>query len=70
MIRIHPNQGPAERIARGVLGLILLFPGWRTWRTAGASIALWGLGALAVLTGATGWCPLYAALGRNHRPGE
>lgn len=65
MIHIRVNQGPAERIARFVLGLMLLFPGWEEWLPLGVALLLWGLGIVALFTALTGWCPVYSLLGRD-----
>jgi len=65
MIHIQVNQGPAERIARLVVGLLLLFPGWAEWLPIGVALLLWAIGVVALYTAMTGWCPLYALLDRD-----
>lgn len=56
------NQANWERIARVVLGIVLLYLGF-----GGVVAGTWGtvvnvIGAIALLTGLTGWCPIYALL--------
>lgn len=74
MIHMPLNQRPAERVTRVVVGMVLLFPGWQPWVGTAAAIVLWMLALLALFTGLTGWCPLYAVLGigsrRPHHPDE
>lgn len=57
------NVGSVDRVARIVVGLILLalvFVGPQT---------PWGwIGLVPLLTGLIGWCPLYTALGFNTCP--
>ena len=54
------NVGGIDRIARIVLGLVLL--GLTLTGTVGA----WGwIGLLPLATGALGWCPPYAIFGIN-----
>lgn len=57
------NVGTADRIARVVLGLALLSLAVVGPRTP------WGfLGAIPLVTGLVGICPLYAMLGVDTRP--
>lgn len=65
MFKINVPQ--AERVVRGVVGLVLVAGGvW--WAVSGQ--ALWG-GLLAAsglglgLTAVSGWCPMCAAVGRT-----
>ena len=56
------NQANWERIVRVVLGIVLLYLGF-----GGVVAGTWGIvvnviGAIALLTGLTGWCPIYALL--------
>jgi len=52
------NVGGIDRIARIVLGLILI------GLTLNGNIGVWGwLGVVPLATGAIGWCPPYAILG-------
>ncbi|MEN9398690.1 MAG: hypothetical protein RLZ81_3220 [Pseudomonadota bacterium] len=52
------NVGGVDRIARIVIGLVLL------GLAATGSVGWWGwLGIVPLATGAIGWCPPYALLG-------
>ena len=54
------NVGGIDRIARIVLGLVLL------GLTLTGTIGVWGwLGVVPLATGALGWCPPYAIFGIN-----
>ena len=57
------NQAGWERIARVVLAVILLYLGWGGAVTGTAGLVLKIVGFLPLLTGLSGWCPLYTALG-------
>jgi len=67
------NVSPPERVARVVLGaavvvigLVVLLGGPSTWALVG-SILLIAVGVDFVVTGAIGYCPLYARLGHVPR---
>ena len=56
------NQANWERIVRVVLGVVLLYAGF-----GGLVTGTWGIvaeivGVIALLTGLTGWCPIYELL--------
>lgn len=54
------NTGDIDRVLRVALGLIMLVVGWRSdgsWVLALRVFALYPL-----ITGLTGWCPVYALL--------
>jgi O-antigen ligase len=54
------NVGGIDRIARIVIGLVLIA------LAATGSIGAWGwLGLVPLATGAIGWCPPYGLLGIN-----
>ncbi|MDD5029662.1 MAG: DUF2892 domain-containing protein [Rhodoferax sp.] len=54
------NVGGIDRIARIVLGLVLI------GLTLTGTIGVWGwLGVVPLATGAVGWCPPYAIFGFN-----
>ncbi len=57
------NQAGWERIARIVVAGILLYLGWGGVVTGTAGTVLKWLGFVPLLTGLSGWCPLYTALG-------
>lgn len=52
------NVGGIDRIARIVIGLVLI------GLTLNGTIGIWGwLGVVPLATGAIGWCPPYAMFG-------
>ena len=54
------NVGGIDRIARIVIGLVLI------GLAATGAVGWWGwLGIVPLATGAVGWCPPYALLGFN-----
>jgi hypothetical protein len=56
--RMKTNVGGLDRVARIVVGLVLL------GLTLTGTIGVWGwLGIVPLATGAIGWCPPYAMLG-------
>jgi len=59
------NEAPWERIARVVLGIVLLYLGWSGTVTGGLGTFLKILGFVPLLTGLVGWCPLYAIFGTS-----
>lgn len=59
---MHQNEGSVDRVARVLLGSLLLslfFFGPHTW--------LGLLGIIPLLTGVVGFCPLYRVLGVSTR---
>jgi hypothetical protein len=57
---MKPNVGGIDRIARIVLGLVLV------GLAATGTVGWWGwLGIVPLATGALGWCPPYAIFGFN-----
>jgi hypothetical protein len=62
------NVGGVERTIRLVLGVVLIgagaFAGFPTWGTAAALV----VGAVALLTGAVGFCPAWKLFGINTCP--
>jgi O-antigen ligase len=56
------NEAVWDRLLRVVAGLVLIA------LTLAGTIGLWGwLGLVLVVTGAIGWCPIYAVLGLKTR---
>lgn len=54
------NVGGIDRIARIVIGLVLM------GLAATGVVGMWGwLGVVLLVTGAIGWCPPYAIFGWN-----
>ncbi len=57
------NEANWDRIARVVLGAVLLALGWGNVVTGGLGLAFKIVGFVPLLTGLIGWCPLYAIFG-------
>jgi hypothetical protein len=63
------NEGPIDRIVRGVVGAILVaivafsFEGPVALFEGALALAIGIFGAGLLLTGVMGWCPAYALLG-------
>ncbi len=56
------NEGSLDRIARIVLGIVMMLVGFiAVGGTAGTVVGVIGL--VPLLTGLSGWCPLYSLLG-------
>lgn len=66
------NEAGWERVARVALGIVLLVVGFAVLEgTAGTVVGV--LGFVPLLTGLSGWCPLYALFGvrtNNGRAGS
>jgi len=56
------NEGTIDRIARIVIGVVLVVVGLMVASKV-AMVILLILGAIALVTGVIGWCGLYALLG-------
>jgi hypothetical protein len=54
------NEAGWDRIARVVLGIVLLYLGWAGVISGGWGIFLKVIGFVPLLTGLIGWCPLYS----------
>ena len=63
---LKPNEGKTDRIVRVVFGIGLVAAGFLM--TGPVAIVLWVLGAISLITGAIGFCGLYALLGINTCP--
>jgi hypothetical protein len=59
------NLGGIERTIRIVLGLILIAAGYYAAIPEGAAVAVYLIGAVAVVTGAAGFCPAWKLFGLN-----
>ncbi len=56
------NQANWERVVRVLLGVALLYAGFGGLVTGSWGIVAEVVGAIALLTGLSGWCPIYALL--------
>jgi hypothetical protein len=54
------NESNVDRIIRAVAGVVLLYLGFGGALAGGLAIVADVLGAILLLTGAVGFCPLYA----------
>ena len=61
------NEGTTDRIVRVVVGAAALAAGFAVGISTGGGIALAVVGAIALITGATGFCPLYRVFGLSTR---
>ena len=57
------NEAAWDRIARIVLGAVLLYLGWSGTVEGGLGDFLRVFGLVPLITGVVGWCPIYAAFG-------
>lgn len=62
------NVGGIERPIRIVLGIVLLGVGAFAGLPVAATIVLLVVGAIALVTGAIGYCPVWALVGFNSCP--
>ncbi len=56
------NESGVDRVIRAVLGIVLIALAASSAVTGALGIVFWVVGALALLTGIVGFCPLYALL--------
>lgn len=56
------NEGVWDRVIRVFVALALGYAAWATWPGT-AAIVFVIIGAIALVTGLVGWCPLYAVTG-------
>jgi hypothetical protein len=59
MIMFDNSEAGLDRVARITLGLALLSLGWSGAVGGGLGMAFTIIGFVPLLTGLTGWCPLY-----------
>ena len=68
---LHRNEGPLDRAIRLAIGIAFVPIGLFVFGGVGGEIgglALAGVGVLALVTGATGFCLLYGLLGISTLP--
>jgi len=63
-MKISPNIGERERLLRTILGVYSMLLGFLFIPGVIGTI-VGSVGLVALLTGAIGWCPLYAALKKS-----
>lgn len=62
------NVSRSDRLARVAIGLVFLYLGSADLVPGWLGVEFIALGVFALVTGVTGWCPLYAMSGRRTRP--
>jgi hypothetical protein len=62
-MKLQTNENPADRVVRVALGLVLILAFAAGWAAAPLSFLALAVGAIALVTGLAGFCPLYAVLG-------
>lgn len=67
-MKIRVNEGPIDRIARIAAGTALVAVAVLGLVAAPLSLVAGAVGAILVVTGATGFCPLYALFGVSTCP--
>lgn len=60
---ITVNEAGWDRTLRTLLGLVLLYLGWAGIVTGWLTGAVVAIGIVLLISGFTGWCPLYSLLG-------
>ena len=61
-MNLKPNESNADRIVRIVIGIVLAALAITGTVTAPMAYVAWIVAAIALVTGAVGFCPLYAVL--------
>lgn len=61
------NLGSTEKTIRFIIGAILVFAGYFGGLPTWGAVICYGLAAIAIITGAINFCPLWAILGINTR---
>ena len=56
------NESNVDRIIRAVAGIVMLYLGFGGALTGALAIVVGVIGAVLLLTGAVGFCPIYAVL--------
>lgn len=57
------NEGPVDRAVRALIGLVAAIAAFSVGASSGLGIVLLIVGAIMLLTAATGFCPLYRVFG-------
>lgn len=67
-MKLRTNEGPIDRIARIAIGLTLLAIAVLGLVASPLALLAGAVGAILLVTGATGFCPLYAVFGISTCP--
>lgn len=68
-MKIQLNEAPIDRVVRVIVGFALLAVAFTGAVVAPWVYAAWLVGAIALVTGIVGFCPLYAVLGVSTKAG-
>lgn len=61
------NESNRDRLIRGIVGAVIILAWWLGWVSGALGVVAGIVGFVLLLTGAIGFCPLYAALGLKTR---
>ena len=64
------NEGTVDRVVRALAGVVALIIAGLVGIGSIGGVLLAVVGAVLVVTGAVGFCPLYRVLGVNTRPAD
>lgn len=56
------NEASWDRIARVIIGIVLIYLGFSSVIDGGLGIVIGIVGFIPLITGIVGWCPIYATL--------
>lgn len=56
------NEASWDRIARVILGVVLIYLGFSDTISGGLGVVVGVVGFVPLITGLVGWCPLYSVL--------
>jgi hypothetical protein len=54
------NEASWDRIARVILGIVLIYLGFSSVISGGLGVVVGIIGFVPLITGIVGWCPLYS----------
>ena len=69
-MKLAINESTMDRVIRVVLGVALIVVSAAGWVAAPVVFLTWLLGAVGLVTGIVGFCPLYAILHLSTAPAE
>ena len=67
-MKLQTNESTPDRIIRVVLGVALLALAFAGIVSGAVAILAWVVGAILLVTGVVGFCPLYAILRVSTKP--
>jgi hypothetical protein len=63
------NEASWDRIARVILGIVLIYLGFSSVIGGGLGVAVGIIGFVPLITGIVGWCPLYSVFKTGTKKG-